>query len=133
MPQEQTPEPQSTSKPPAAGLPLVAPDAIEQELGEHVDNIVPSYGYQHDPMVGIGGSAGAIAALQAFFESMPPQSGITFVVVLHLAPDHPSSITDMIRKWTKMNVVAVEDGTRTQRNTVYVIPPGKHLTAVNGH
>ncbi|HEX7862196.1 MAG TPA: chemotaxis protein CheB [Verrucomicrobiae bacterium] len=133
MPQEQTPEKQTSPARPAAGLPLVAPDAAEQELGEHVDNIVPTYAYQLDPMVGIGGSAGAIAGLQAFFESMPPDSGITFVVVLHLAPDHPSSITEMIRKWTKMHVLTAEDGARTQANTVYVIPPGKHLTVVNGH
>ena len=36
-------------------------------------------------VVGLGGSAGSISALQAFFSRMPGNSGMAFVVVLHLA------------------------------------------------
>jgi ribosomal protein S11 len=47
------------------GLPAVAPDFVEQAMGSEIDNIVPTYGYRMPPMVGLGGSAGAIRALQA--------------------------------------------------------------------
>jgi two-component system CheB/CheR fusion protein len=129
-------EPTEKSAPPgtpAEGLPLIAPDIVEQELGEAIDNIVPTYGYQLVPMIGLGGSAGAIPALQAFFNAMPSESGMVFVVVLHLSPDHASSLVDMIRKWTKMRVLQAEDGAKAEANTIYVIPPAKHLIAANGH
>src|SRR5215471_6024045 len=97
---------------PDSGLPSVNPDIVEQDAGSLIDNIIPTYGYQLTPMVGIGGSAGAIRPLQAFFETMPPKSGMVFVVILHLSPHHESSMADMIQKWTKMNVVQAEDGQR---------------------
>jgi two-component system CheB/CheR fusion protein len=125
--------PPTTPQKPGAGLPNVAPDVMEAELGEQIDNIVPSYGYQMTPMVGIGGSAGAFRGLQAFFESTPSDSGMVFVVILHLSPDHASSMAEMIQKWTQMKVRQVSDGEKAEPNTVYVIPPAKHLTATNGH
>src|SRR4051812_33325048 len=80
------------SAPDGAGLPKVQPDIIEQEVGVEIDNIVPTYGYQQLPMVGLGGSAGSIKALQAFFEEMPAESGMVFVVIMHLSPDHISAM-----------------------------------------
>src|SRR5262245_2044331 len=115
------------------GLPNITPDIVEQEAGDLIDNIVPTYGYQMMPMVGLGGSAGAISALQAFFESMPSSSGMVFVVVLHLSPHHQSTMAEMIQKWTAMAVLQAEDGQKVYADHVYVIPPAKHLTAVNGH
>ena len=117
----------------ATGLPAIAPDVIEQEAGSQIDNIIPSYGYQLTPIVGLGGSAGAIPALRAFFETMPADAGMIFVVVLHLSPDHVSTLASMIQKWTKMRVVQAVDTQRVEPNWVYVIPPGKHLTATDGH
>lgn len=88
--------PPSAEKPTADTPTSIAPDIVEEEAGPLIDNIVPSYGYQQTPMVGLGGSAGAIGALQAFFENMPPEPGMVFVVVLHLAPDHASTLPQMI-------------------------------------
>ena len=48
-------------------------------------------------MVGLGGSAGSIEALQAFFERMPADTGMAFVVVMHLSPDHDSHLAEMLR------------------------------------
>jgi two-component system, chemotaxis family, CheB/CheR fusion protein len=123
----------SPEEPKEVGLPPVNPDLAEQELGEFIDNIVPTHGYQMMPMVGIGGSAGAIAALQAFFESMPGNSGLVFVVIMHLSPDHTSVMAEMIQRWTTMRVMEAQDGMEVEPNCIYVIPPGKHLTASNGH
>jgi chemotaxis response regulator CheB len=81
-------------------------------------------------MLGIGGSVGAIPALQTFFESMPPDRGMVFVVVLHLSPIHASNLSEMIQRWTDMRVLQAEDGIAMAENCVCVIPPGQHL-AVN--
>ena len=53
-------------------------------------------------VIGIGASAGGLEALQQFFEYMPPNSGLSFVVVQHLSPDYKSLMADIlasIRRW----------------------------------
>jgi two-component system, chemotaxis family, CheB/CheR fusion protein len=49
-------------------------------------------------VVGLGGSAGSISALRAFFSRMPEDSGLAFVVVLHLSPEHESSLAALLQK-----------------------------------
>ena len=54
----------------AQGLPAVAPDFAEQELGDEIDNIVPdATATTRLPIVALGGSAGSIPALRTFFEN----------------------------------------------------------------
>ena len=53
-------------------------------------------------VVGLGGSAGSISALQAFFSRMPGNSGMAFVVVLHLSPEHESSLAALLQNVTPM-------------------------------
>ena len=118
---------------PAEGLPSVTPDVVEQELADQLDNVVPTRGYHLTPTIGLGGSAGGIQALAAFFDAMPADSGMVFVVVLHLSPDHESTLAELLGRHTAMPVVQVEDDVKVETNHVYVIPPGKHLTATNGH
>jgi two-component system CheB/CheR fusion protein len=38
------------------------PDHAEEALADLIDNVVPTHGYRLTPMVGLGGSAGAISA-----------------------------------------------------------------------
>lgn len=111
------------------GLPAIAPDTIGQRAVDHIDNIVPSQGHNRLPVVGLGGSAGSISALQKFFAAMAPDSGMAFVVVLHLAPEHVSVLDSILANSTTMRVQSAQDGQQLQANTVYVIPPGKILTA----
>jgi two-component system CheB/CheR fusion protein len=77
------------------------------------------------PVVGIGASAGGLAAFEAFFSGMPADTdpGMAFVLVQHLAPDHKSILTDLIRRYTRMQVFEVEDGMVVQPNCAYIIPP----------
>ena len=79
-------------------------------------------------IVGIGASAGGIEALKTLFGSMPPSTGMAFVVVLHLAPDHDSLLADILRGVTKMPVVQATDGMEVKPNRIYVIAPGTGLT-----
>jgi two-component system, chemotaxis family, CheB/CheR fusion protein len=135
MPKERK---QPKKEPPATapsldGLPLIAPDVIEQDQPDEIDNIIPTRGYQMIPMVGLGGSAGSIPALQNFFTRMPADSGFAFVVIVHLSSEHESILAEILGRFTKMNVVQATDGQIVEANHVYVIPPGKHLTATNGN
>ena len=70
------------------------------------------------PIVGIGASAGGLAAFEAFFSGMPADvdPGMAFVLVQHLAPDHKSILSDLIRRYTRIQVFEVEDGMAVQIN-----------------
>ena len=86
------------------------------------------------PIVGIGASAGGLAAFEAFFSGMPTDtdSGMAFVIVQHLAPDHKSILTDLIQRYTRMQVSEVEDGMEVKPNCTYIIPPNRDMAFLNG-
>jgi two-component system, chemotaxis family, CheB/CheR fusion protein len=86
------------------------------------------------PIVGIGASAGGLAAFEAFFSAMPADAepGMAFVLVQHLAPDHKSILSDLVRHYTRMQVFEVEDGMTVQPNCAYIIPPNCDMTFLNG-
>lgn len=86
------------------------------------------------PIVGIGASAGGLAAFEAFFSGMPADvdPGMAFVLVQHLAPDHKSILTDLIRRYTRMQVFEVEDGMVVIPNCAYIIPPNRDMAFLNG-
>jgi two-component system, chemotaxis family, CheB/CheR fusion protein len=82
-----------------------------------------------DPVVvGIGASAGGLGALRSFFGRVPADSGLAFVVVVHLSPDHESHLADLLQPAATMPVVQVSE-TVLEPNRVYVIPPGANLDA----
>ena len=117
----------------AQGLPQRAPDFIEQDSPDTIDNVIPTRGYEMTPMVALGGSAGSIAALQEFFRAMPTDSGMVFVVIVHLAPGFESTLPELLGRSTPMPVLKAQDRVRVQPNAIYVIPPGKELVTVDGH
>ncbi len=79
------------------------------------------------PVVGIGASAGGLEAFTEFFRAMRPQSGMAFVVVTHLDPDHKSALTEILANVTPMPVNEVADGAELLTDHVYVIPPGTNM------
>jgi two-component system CheB/CheR fusion protein len=86
------------------------------------------------PVVGIGASAGGLAAFEAFFSGMPAETdpGMAFVLVQHLAPDHKSILADIISRYTRMRVFEVEDGMTVKPNCAYIIPPNRDMAFLNG-
>ena len=86
------------------------------------------------PVVGIGASAGGLAAFEAFFSNMPADTepGMAFVLVQHLAPDHKSILTEIIQRYTRMQVFEVADGMVVQPNCAYIIPPNRDMAFLNG-
>ena len=86
------------------------------------------------PIVGIGASAGGLAAFEAFFSGMPVdvEPDMAFVLVQHLAPDHSSILTALMQRYTRMKVYEVEDGMVVQPNCAYIIPPNRDMAFLNG-
>ena len=83
-------------------------------------------------IIGIGASAGGLEALQQFFQHMPSNSGLSFVVVQHLSPDYRSLMADILGKHTEMKVMQAENETSIHKNTVYLIPPKNNMTLKGG-
>ncbi len=81
------------------------------------------------PIVGIGASAGGLAAFEAFFSAIPNDTnpGMAFVLVQHLDPNHKSILTELIGHYTRMPVYEVKDGMVVQPDCVYVIPPNHDM------
>jgi two-component system CheB/CheR fusion protein len=85
------------------------------------------------PVVGIGGSAGGLQALLRFFQNMPADPGMAFVVILHLARDHESNAAAILQRVTSMPVAQVASSVPIEPNHVYVIAPGADLSMNDGH
>jgi chemotaxis response regulator CheB len=79
------------------------------------------------PVAGIGCSAGGVEALQFFFQNMPPDSGMAFIVVTHLARDYHSLLPEIVARHARMPVTAALDGQTIEPNTVYICPPNHIL------
>lgn len=81
--------------------------------------------------VGIGASAGGLEAFKSFFSEMPADTGMAFVLVQHLSPDHKSMLAELLDKTTAMDVIEAKDGDPVKPNCVFVIPPDATMTIVN--
>ncbi len=84
------------------------------------------------PIVAIGASAGGLYALEQFFEAMPVDSGMAFVVIQHLSPDFKSLMDDILGRRTTMTIKRVESGMQVVPDTVYLIPPKCQMTISQG-
>ncbi len=84
------------------------------------------------PVVGLGGSAGGMAAALRFFEHMPSTSGMAFVVVFHLSAEHESSAAPILQRATRMPVIQVTGRIAIEADHVYVIAPGLYLAMEDG-
>ena len=78
-------------------------------------------------VVGIGASAGGLSAFKSFFDALPPDTGMAFVVISHIHPAAHSELTEILSRHTKMTVVLAETGMKVQANEVYVIPGNADL------
>jgi two-component system, chemotaxis family, CheB/CheR fusion protein len=88
-----------------------------------------------DPItvVGIGASAGGLGALREFLRTMPDDTGLAFVIVMHLAPDHESHLADLLQAHSSMPIQQVSETVPVEANHVYVIPPNRNLSALDSH
>jgi two-component system, chemotaxis family, CheB/CheR fusion protein len=117
---------------PAAETPVELASS-EQEGADEAANFAPIRANHWVRVVGLGGSAGSIPALCRFFAAMPANSGMAFVVILHLAPEYESSLDEVLQRATTMPVQQATQGQEVLADHVYVIPPGKFLSLTDGH
>src|SRR5205809_1150326 len=84
------------------------------------------------PIVGIGASAGGLAAITHLLEHLPADTGMGFVLVQHLDPDHESALVQILARVTSMPVREVANDLRIAPNHVYIIPPNTDMTIAQG-
>jgi len=84
-------------------------------------------------IVGVGASAGGIEAVSRLLRQLPVDTGLSFVIIQHLAPERPSQLRAVLARSTAMPVVDAENGMRPEADHVYVIPPGVEMALRDGH
>ncbi len=87
----------------------------------------PDAGSRPTLVVGIGASAGGLKALRAFVEAVPEDSGLAFVVIVHLDPVRESRMADLLQDRAAIPVTQVRAPTRVEADHIYIIPPGSDL------
>ena len=110
---------------------IESPDSAEERVADLDTSAIPDRGYSLQPIVGLGGSAGAIPALVSFLQATRP-CGLAYVVILHLAPEHESTLAELLQRHTTMPVHQVHQTVVVCPDTVYVIPPRHALQMVDG-
>lgn len=91
------------------------------------DDVEPVEAQNYVPVCSIGASAGGVTALQGLFRQLPSNLGLAYVVILHLSPEHPSAMSDILAGCTRMPVLEIDDGPTLKPDCVYVIPPDREL------
>ncbi|MEN3354532.1 MAG: two-component system, chemotaxis family, CheB/CheR fusion protein, partial [Betaproteobacteria bacterium] len=104
----------------------VAPSAAPPTL-EESPSALPFW------VVGIGASAGGLDAAKELLSSMPPDTGMAFMLVLHLPPHHESMLSEILARVSRVPVTQVQNGVSIERDHVYVLPAGSDLEIENGH
>lgn len=84
------------------------------------------------PIVAIGASAGGLEAIEQFLGNVPADSGMAYIVIQHLDPDHKGIMPELLQRITSMPVAQVKNRTKILPDHVYVIPPNKDLSILHG-
>ena len=84
-------------------------------------------------VVAIGASAGGLEAITQFLQNLSPNTGMAYIYVQHLSPDHKSMLTPILSKVTPMKVQDIDDMEKMEPNNFYIIPYNKEIEVVNGH
>lgn len=84
------------------------------------------------PIVGVGASAGGLESFEQLFQNIAADSGMAFVLVQHLDPDHPSLLTEILQRATAMPVTQAQDQVVVMPNSVYIIPPNRDMVIFHG-
>ncbi|HTB63899.1 MAG TPA: CheR family methyltransferase [Opitutales bacterium] len=119
--------------------PLKRPGKVQKRVTSKKENVSPNEtpvttatGEPSFSIVGIGASAGGLEAVTQLLNHVPANTGLAFVLVQHLDPNHESALPELIGRATIMPICKVVDGMRTEPNHVYVIPPNKRMTITSG-
>jgi two-component system CheB/CheR fusion protein len=84
------------------------------------------------PVVGIGASAGGLDAVKAFLKALPAKSGMAYVFIQHLSPNHDSILPEILQKVAPFPVQQITDNIHLEQDHLYIIPANKVVTAIDG-
>src|SRR5262249_27568963 len=84
-------------------------------------------------VVGVGASAGGLDAVSRLVESIPPNPGLSLLIVLHLHATSESHLPDILSRLTTLTVREAADGMPMQANHAYIIPPSTVMSMADGH
>src|SRR4029077_20327225 len=59
-------------------------------------------------------------------------TGMAFVLIQHLDPQHESRLAELLARYTPMPVREATDGQKVAPNHIYIIPPNVNLAIVKG-
>jgi two-component system CheB/CheR fusion protein len=82
-------------------------------------------------IVAIGASAGGLDALEQFLGHVPAGSGMAFVVIQHLDPNHKGMMPELLQRATCMPVAQAKNRMKVKPDCVYVIPPNRDLSILH--
>ncbi|HTK92021.1 MAG TPA: chemotaxis protein CheB [Verrucomicrobiae bacterium] len=115
----------ASRRPPPRRAPAATPTA-------RVEHLRAPSGSRGFPIVGIGASAGGLEAFSQLLRALPTDTGMAFVLVQHLDPQHESQLSEILARTTAMPVVTITDGLEAEPNQVYVIPSNTDMTIAGG-
>jgi len=84
------------------------------------------------PVVGIGASAGGLDAVKKFLRAIPEKSGMAYVFIQHLSPDHESILPELLSKISKIPVQQITDNIHLEVDNFYILPENRIVTATDG-
>lgn len=84
------------------------------------------------PIVGAGASAGGLEAFTGLLRHLPVDTGMAFVLIQHLAPQHASMLSALLSRTTPMPVMEVQHGMPVNPNHIYIIPPNTLMRIEEG-
>lgn len=93
---------------------------------------VPATPLSNYPIVAIGASAGGLEAIEQFLTNVPADSGMAYIVIQHLDPNHKGMLTELLQRITALPVAQIKNRTKVFPNHVYVIPPNKDISILHG-
>lgn len=108
-------------------------EEIDKQIEHQEEKILDHAPSADFTIVGIGASAGGLNALKEFFKNIKEDSGLAFVVVVHLSPEHKSLLSELLQPHCKIPVQQVTKTVKIEPNNVYVIPPAANLNTIDTH
>ncbi len=109
----------------------IEPDTVNIE--SQMPSIHPKEVVHPFTVVAIGASAGGLEAITQLLQNLSPTTGMAFIYVQHLSPDHKSMLTPILSKATSMHVQDIDDMEKMVPNNLYIIPYDKEIEVIDGH
>lgn len=78
-------------------------------------------------MIAIGGSAGGLDALMTIVPRLPVDLDAAVLVVLHIPPNAPSSLPELLARAGPLPTASARDGEPLLPGHIYIAPPDRHL------